>query len=569
MSDFARHVFNRMGFGPAPGDIASFNTLGTTNQQRLSVYLEAQMNWQTVNDFTYTSKLNQTTYATLNQSQLSMWQQYKANVPSGTNTRRPVYELERIKLARAVHSKKQLLEIMADFWHDHFSINGRDNYAMRTFTSWDRDVIRPDSNPNRNGHLFGNFRAMLEASAKHAAMLYYLDNYVNGVGSPNENYAREIIELHTLGSENYLSLGDPNTVPRLTIPLPWGNNGTDISVDISQYYVDDDIYAAMRMLTGWKLKDNSGRDYSAFEDSGEWFFYEPWHDEFEKTILGYRWGNLSSAPDDIHQFLDILAYHPGTAKHIAGKLCQKFVGLGASNTLIQSVADSFYQHRYAPDQLKQTYRTLFLSQEFQDLNHAQTKLKRPFEVLASALRSCGTDFFPNYDPNDRYDTSYRLVDDYLTRAGNRPFSWQAPDGFPDESAYWQNPVTLIQTWRMLDYTVDHTSNSVYDLMAVADITISALPRSEHTPNRLAEFWLERLLQYTPSGGWPGTALHSKVMHFMQTRPDSDIDASLWPEDAAINNGNYVIENNSGPYYWHERLRGMVKLILSSTEFMNR
>lgn len=148
---------------------------------------------------------------------------------------------------------------------------------------------------------------MLELSSRYIAMQYYLDNYINEVGGPNENYAREMMELHTLGAENYVPLATPASISKTKIPLPWGNDGSDVMVPISDQYVDDVVCSAMRMLTGWKVKDHSNRIYTNYEDTGEFFFYEPWHDKFEKTILGNHWGNNELAPGNPPESLNGLA----------------------------------------------------------------------------------------------------------------------------------------------------------------------------------------------------------------------------------------------------------------------
>ncbi len=592
MSEFARHVLNRLSFGPSDSSMSEFMAAGSTDSQRLQNWLNSQLNWQTVNDSTYQNLLNQHSYSTLNWSLSTAWYNLRTNRADGVDYRMANREAARIKLARAVHSKRQLLEVLADFWHDHFSLNGWDGYAVYTLVSWDRDVIRPDNNPARTGHVFGNFRQMLELSSKHPAMLYYLDNYINTDDSPNENYAREIIELHTLGAMHYVSLGDPNTIPRITVNMPWGSGGSDIAVDIAENYVDDDIYAAMRMLTGWKVKDNSNYESSNYENTGEWYFYEAWHDKFEKTILGYRWRSFDPTPDDIYQFLDLIAYHPGTALHIASKLCRRFVSeaeadltgiqprdllqtAAANEPLVLRVARTFYDNRYASDQLSQTYRTLFLSSEFQDLNNAGKKLKRPFELVASSMRACMSGFFPQYVQGSIYDEGYRIVEDNLYYAGNRPYYWAAPDGYPDRNDYWENPVTLIKAWRTIDYMADHNDNGNHEILPVLQVTLQNLAPLDRTPNKIIEFWLNTLLQYEPPGGWQNTSLHDKLLQFMIRRPDSETYPYVhWDPDGPIGryeNGNFVseLETNNSPNYWHERLRGLFKLIVASPEFMFR
>ena len=565
MRTFAVHCLGRLGFGAritnSSSDIDDFNSLGADDDARLSAYLAQQMDWQSIDDSSFESQLSASTYTTLDKSLVQLWQDHHVDSSmTGFNRDAPAEEMERLVIARGVHSKRQLLEVMADFWHNHFNIFSRDYYAQSTFTSWDRDVIRPPTvaHPrpvdNPDGHLFGNFRQMLELSTQHIAMSHYLDNYINKEGGPNENYAREIIELHTLGAENYISLGDPNAVPKTDLSFPWGN------AMIADKYVDDDVYAAMRMLTGWKVKDNINANYSNFEDTGEFFYYEPWHDKFEKTILGYHWGNFEANPEDISKFFDIIAYHPGTAKYIAGKLCRRFISDNPPQTIIDAVANTFYQNRYAANQLQLVYQTLFLSAEFKDPAIFGKKRKRPVEAVISALRALDSDFFP--EPDDSNSNS--LVSYYLHRSGQRPFYWHAPDGFPDDEQHWLGGTSVMYVLRAFDWMLDQSYNTPERIVAALDITLNAsssdLP--SHSPNDLTTFWMKRILAYEPSGGWLGQSLHTILRDFMRQNP---YDPQQWPEDTPFPD----ISSTSSPNYVYERLRGLIKLILTSPEFMYR
>jgi uncharacterized protein (DUF1800 family) len=559
-----------MGFGhkysSSTSDLEAFEQLGATDDDRLLAYLNSQLNWPSVNDSEFNNMMSGSGYTTLNKTHVQLWQDHHVNSSmSGFNRDGPAEEMERYVVARAMHSKRQLLEVLADFWHNHFNIYSRDYYAQSTFTSWDRDVIRPPNGIPRpveyaSGHLMGNFRQMLELSSKHIAMQHYLDNYINQVQGPNENYAREVIELHTLGAENYVSLGDPDSISKTDIPLPWGPNGSDILVSISDQYVDDDIYSAMRMLTGWKIKDSSSSDSSNNEDSGEFFYYEPWHDTFEKTILGYEWSNFAANPEDIVQFFDIIAYHPGTARHIAGKLCRRFISDNPPQTIIDAVADTFYQNRYASNQMKLTYRTLFLSDEFKDPANFNSKVKRPFEAMVGALRAVGSDFIPR--PNNSETNT--ILSSFLQRAGQRPFLWASPDGFPDEKEYWTGGTILINVMRFFDWMLDENTYDPDRIVPMMDITLnaSAADLPSHSPNDLTSFWMKLIFGYEPNGGWQGTELHTKLRNFMR---QNSIDPQQWPADEPL----IDIHENNYPYYFHERLRGLVKLLLSSPEFLYR
>jgi uncharacterized protein (DUF1800 family) len=148
----------------------------------------------------------------------------------------PVYETKLATYVRAVHSKRQLLERMTEFWHDHFNIHpDRDERIAPGWAWFDRDVIRANA--------FGNFGKMLEAVATSPAMLMYLDNASSSRGGPNENFSRELFELHTLGAENYFGVKRQDVIAKDATGLPVG-------------YVDDDVYEATRAFTGWRLSEN-------------------------------------------------------------------------------------------------------------------------------------------------------------------------------------------------------------------------------------------------------------------------------------------------------------------------
>lgn len=557
---FANVVLDRMGFGPHGNDVAAFKALGVNDDARLQAYVEQQLDWNGIADTELNSRLSGAGYTTLNKPLSQLWEDYRLDPTNSYGYYEPMEEIERLTFLRAVYSKRQLLEFLADFWHNHFNIYGRDTYAAPTWTSWDRDVIRPptggvSTRPAgfEHGHLLGNFREMLELTAKHPAMIYYLDNYVNSKGDPNENYAREIIELHTMGSINYAGPdpqpGDINTI-----------TNSDFPGGFNDKYSDADVYEAMRFLTGWNVKD--GRNPSGEDNTGEWYFVgSDWHDEGQKQLLGVQWPAFGGV-SEVYDMLDLLAYHPGTAKYIALKLCTRFLNDTPPQSLVDKVAQTFYDTRHDDDQLEQTYRTLLLSDEFKDTSTWGNKLKRPFEVVVSAMRACDANFTVRPDDSESSALLY-----YMGRTGQRPFYWRAPDGFPDKRTYWEGGASLINTWRVVDWLVDeNVGRDDLDLMPVTDI-MAASGLSEYTPNSVVDFWLKRLLKWQPAGGWIGTPLHATLSEFMSKRPDHETDPSTWPLNHPIPPDDIV--KNSWPYYWNGRVRGLVKLIFATPEFMQR
>ena len=183
---------------------------------------------------------------------------------------------------------------------------------------YDRDVIR--------SHALGNFRQMLESVATSTAMLYYLDNYINQVGGFNENWARELLELHSLGAENYLGVMDPFSVPL-------DQNGVPVG------YVDNDVYEAARCFTGWRV------DYSSWEpgvgQSGAFLYYPAWHDRCQQVLHAALHPRRSSALKDGHDVLNAIAAHPGTARQIARKLCRRLIGDNPPQDTVDAAAAVF------------------------------------------------------------------------------------------------------------------------------------------------------------------------------------------------------------------------------------
>ncbi|WP_154222149.1 DUF1800 domain-containing protein [Marinicella rhabdoformis] len=438
---------------------------------------------------------------------------------------------------------------MADFWHDHFSVNGDDFYAKSTMTSWDRDVIR--------GHMLGNFHELLRATAKHPAMLYYLDNYNNSSSEPNENYARELIELHTMGVENYYGLALPSEVPTVSVTDTggaWPNNGL-----IQQYYVDNDVYEATRCLTGWRVND-----FSDGGNTGEFFYDDDRHDRFSKNVLSSGFSNFQAnqGQSDGDNLIELLAKHPGTAQHIAGKLVRFFLADDPPQSVIDDVAEVFYTNRNASNQLKLVYRALFNHPDFADPTYWQSKLKRPFDTVVSAMRACGTDFTVQPDDDDSNSFEYRMDD-----TGHFPFEWRAPDGFSMHSSYWMSSTALVQTWKTVDWLMDRSNSGIYLTPLRVDTLAYFQGRpNDLTPQGLVAFWMSKIFDVNPPGGWLGDPVFESAVTFLRQRPESPNYPS-WPADKAFS--IEALEENNYPYYWHERLRGTVSLILASPYFMQR
>lgn len=337
---------------------------------------------------------------------------------SGQEKARARLEVMAATLIRSVYSRYQLREIMKQFWHDHFHVNAfaNDHIAV-ALPSYDRDVIAK--------HCLGNFRTMLEAVATSTAMLYFLSNQSSRAGSANENYARELFELHSLGRESYLNdrYDRWRDVPGALEGRPAG-------------YIDQDVYEAARAFTGWTVEDGApidrGRKLPA---TGRFAYVENWHDGYQKRVLATEFSPFAPPMEDGRKVLDLIAAHPATARHMAAKLCTRLVGPNPPPPLIQRVADAWANTLHAPDQIAQMVRLIALSPEFMQSRHA--KVKRPLALVANYVRIMGYDFTPSEG-----------LFNQLAAAGQHLFGWPTPTGLPDDNALFLGSNALRNRWNL-------------------------------------------------------------------------------------------------------------------------
>ena len=324
-------------------------------------------------------------------------------------------ELQQAYLLRAIYSPAQLYEIMVDFWSNHFNIDQNKNECAWLKTVDDRDVIRP--------HALGNFYDLLSASAHSPAMLIYLDNQQNYTGNPNENYARELFELHTLGAENYLGVV-PLTVAAnggFEHPAPKDAQGRPL------LYVDADVYGATTCFTGWRVD----------RETGLFAFDANVHFPYQKFVLGRAIPD-SQGVQDGHDVLDMLAQHPGPARHICRKLCTRLISDDPPDSVVDAAAQLFLDNHAAPDQLQQVTRAILLSDEFKST--WGRKFKRPFEYIVSAMRAVDAD----WEMTDSFRWRYQQM-------GQKLFGWHAPNGYPDVADVWSSTFPFTQRWRMINW----------------------------------------------------------------------------------------------------------------------
>ncbi|MEM9594013.1 MAG: DUF1800 domain-containing protein [Acidobacteriota bacterium] len=511
-------ALNRMAFGPRPGDLAAFNALGGNDDARLAAYVAQQLNPDSIPDNQLQTRLNAANFESLYLSNdpdtylQTIWDWYtNGGAPSGnTSSNVPRDELTRATFIRSQYSRRQTVEVLADFWLNHFNVNiNHSTFVRASYPHLDM-VIRQN--------LLGNFRTMLEAVTRSTAMLYYLDNYTSSNAGPNENFSRELFELHTLGAEHYYGTRPQNEVPTDGSGRPLG-------------YVDSDVFESTRCFTGWSFSYGVSGD----GDTGLFFYRPDWHDRFQKFVLGRFIPADQTDMKDGYDVLDELASHPATGRHIARKLCVRFVADDPPQTLVDTVAAVFTGQWQAADQLKQVMETIFLSPEFR--NTWGEKVKRPFEIASSALRAAGANFTLRMNDGDTNDFINRY-----NATGQPLFRWPAPNGYPDVRSAWKRMTPRVMSWRLCGWLIDFDdSNDNFYL----DI-LGQTPPGVRSANALADFWIPRIL-----GRQMAAEDREEIVQFMAQGINPDFDLNFDDEDTA------------------DRVRSMVGLILMSPDFLWR
>ncbi len=536
-------ALNRMGYGARPGDVARVTSLG------LSAYIEEQLNPGAIDDsacdarianmrvrIKYGSVNELRSLSTLNAPIATLWHLSKydsANPVDYQERMRPWYDVRIATWLRALYSKRQLKEVLADFWHNHFNVNAPSDAAISAaFPTYDRDVIR--------ANCLGNFRTMLEAVATSTAMLYSLDNVSNlagpGEGS-NENYARELFELHTLGADNYLDFYD-------------NINGVGANSDGDALgYVDADVYEAANCFSGWTVANGDWR-HPNDPDDGTFYYFAGWHDTGRKIVLSID-GRATilanqAAMVDGRQVLDMLANHRGTARSICTKLCRRLISDNPTAAVVDAAVAMWMANRTAPDQIKRVVRVILQSTEF-----ATTwgqKIKRPFEATVAYLRATGAEL--GSDPSDASkSSSWGDFFNQYGQTGHRLFEWPTPTGHPDTAEYWASTNGLLRRWNL-------PFNLVQDWGGRVQINLVGQTPSlaTNTCTAIVDFWLDRLI------GYPVSATTRQVLiDFM--RQTGRADRPPVPTSGVPDYGDQAALT--------DRLTSLVQLIAMSPEFSAR
>ncbi len=425
------HVLNRTGYGPRPGDVERVKRMG------VAAYLRQQLDPASISDASAEEMLR--AYPTLSMTSAELAGGYprpgkdaKKKAASGDVTseemqaafppeRRPyrvVAELQAAKLIRAVYSERQLEEVMVDFWFNHFNVYSHKGPTVWMVTSYERDAIRP--------HALGRFRDLLGATARHPAMLYYLDNWLSTRADLvlskepnqgrrlglNENYARELMELHTLG--------------------------------VDGGYTQQDVVEVARCFTGWSIDGP--------QQGGGFVFRGRAHDQGQKRVLGQVIAPRGGERDGTI-VLDLLARHPATARFVSTKLARRFVGDDPPPALVERAAAVFLKK---DGDIRAVLAAIFTSPEFVSPAAYRAKIKTPLEVAASALRAVAARIEPPDDEDGAFPSrgAFGLARQ-VAKLGGALYEAQAPTGYDDRALAWVNTGALLNR---MNFALDLAQN---------------------------------------------------------------------------------------------------------------
>jgi uncharacterized protein (DUF1800 family) len=400
----ALHVLNRLAFGPRPGDIERVMNMG------IDSYIDQQLHPETIPmPPELSERLAKLSAGEMPQADLitTYRKVIKAAMEDGTGgapggglaMRNALYKKMAVRfgeqrLIPAIESPRQLEEVMVDFWFNHFNVVAGKGLDHVLIGDYEQKAIRP--------HVMGRFRDLLGATAKHPAMLFYLDNWLSAsstaragvpgtrktVAGLNENYARELMELHTLG--------------------------------VDGGYTQADVTTLARMLTGWSFDPRQAENDDSFR------FFPRLHDYGDKVWLGKAVPVSGLAEGE--WALDVLASSPATAHRVSYELAQYFVADDPSPELVDLLAQRFLA---TDGNIRSVLETLFMSQEFRA--HIGEKLKTPYQYVISVVRAAGLEV-----------NNVRPLLAAMNRMGMPLYGCQSPDGYKNTEDVWLNPDALAQ-----------------------------------------------------------------------------------------------------------------------------
>jgi uncharacterized protein (DUF1800 family) len=406
------HFLNRTSFGPTREEVQKVNRLG------IRAYLEEQLHPESISDTFVEEKLAGLKTMRLSSRELielyplpkqqQAGQQEMMGQQQMQGPRAVILELQQGRLLRSIYSQRQLYEMMVDFWSNHFNVFSAKGADRWLTTAYDRDTIRP--------HALGRFKDLLLATAQSPAMLFYLDNWLSASPNPvvarlapnnprrglNENYARELMELHTLG--------------------------------VDGGYTQKDVREVARCFTGWTIRQP--------RSEGTFHFEPQIHDAGEKIVLGARIPPGGGMEDGL-RVIDLLSHHPSTARFVSVKLARRFIADDPPPSLVNKAAEAFSK---SAGDIPTVLRTLIDSPEFFSPEIYQAKVKKPLEFVAGALRTTGAEV----------QLSHPLLR-YLGRMGEPLFLAQPPTGYPDVGASWTSPDMLLTR---MNFATDLIANRI-------------------------------------------------------------------------------------------------------------
>lgn len=376
-SDATFRALNRLTMGTRPGQVEAVKKMGLSN------WIAQQMDFEKIDDSASEKRLGD--YPTLDMTAQEIY------ALKGVAEGDAVRELDSATVMRSIYSARELNEVVVNFWSEHLSIWHQKERDRVLKTIDDREVIRK--------YAFSKYRDLLGASAKSPAMLEYLDNAESNAKHPNENYAREVMELHT--------------------------------ITIGQY-TEDDVKEVARCFTGWTIAN--ARD----PQPGSFKFDPRIHDNKAKTVLG-KVIPAGGGLQDGETVLDILAAHPGTAELIANKLARRFISDTPPDSAVQAGKAAFLK---SGGDTKAVLNALFATPEF---TNAAPKYKRPYEYLVSLFRALDVQI-------EKLNPGVLQV---LRNMGHLPFDWITPDGYSDFSENWES--NMLGRWNL---AINAVSNKI-------------------------------------------------------------------------------------------------------------
>jgi uncharacterized protein (DUF1800 family) len=378
-------TLNRISFGATPDMYSRVSQIG------LDAFIDEQLNPENINDDATDQLMSR--FSTLTMTPAQRFQLPKFG--------QPIQELVAATILRQWHSQRQLKEVMVDLWSNHFNIYIGKGLCRVLKTDDDLNVIRPNA--------FAKFGDILNASAHSPAMLFFLDNAESQKAAPNENYARELMELHT--------------------------------ISVKGGYTQTDITNVARAFTGWTIVGPN----NPIKPFGTYQFVERMHDTGEKQVLSLTIP-AGGGEDDATKVLDMLAHHPMAAQFISTKLARHFVSDNPDPALVSDLANIFTQ---SDGDTPTLLKAIFQSDAFK--NSTGQKMKRPLEFLASALRLT----------NATLTGQSQQLSQHVKLLGQIPFDWQFPNGFPDVASFWATTSGLLERWDFGNLLTSNKINGVH------------------------------------------------------------------------------------------------------------